>query len=181
MDSNILSRSKTLRRIPHLTVTWAHQSNTPHGPYNFPRAFPGIQPSHSWRGHVARPSARSASCFLPASHTFPALRTTEDSSPAEHLSDDKVAYPSSTCNVWQQETPSVSDGRNTHYSRPSRPRALSLTHDRPQQRVSLPSRESTGQLSFTNWESNNRYRWADHVEPTEFKGPRLEVSASFEH
>ncbi|KAF8559994.1 hypothetical protein OG21DRAFT_1502343 [Imleria badia] len=160
----------TLRKIPHLTVTWAHQSYTApreQGFYN-PRPFPA---SHSWRtsrgtGHTLR----SASSFLPTSHTFPGLRTTENFSVVECPSDIKVADPSDGGDVWQQDTSIVPNNRSMLPSRPSRQRALSLTHDRPQTAVSLPSRESTGQLSFTNWESTNRTRWADHIESMEFKG-----------
>ncbi|KAG9314018.1 hypothetical protein JVU11DRAFT_4796 [Chiua virens] len=158
-----------LRRVPHLTVTWAHQSNATGGLYN-PRAFPGIRASNSWRSRVADPAFRSASGFLPASYTFPALGTTEDSSVVERPTAAKVPDPSSGCDGWQRETSTVPHNRNMHPSQATRPRALSLTHDRPPPAVSLPSRESTGQLSFTNWESTNRTRWADHVESMEFKG-----------
>lgn len=177
-------RSKTLRRIPHLTVTWAHQSNTApreQGLYN-PRALPGIRASHSWRGRGTGPALRSASSFLPASRTFPAFHTTEDISVVDCPSEVNVADSSSGCDAWQQETTTEPDGRNMLPSRPSRQRALSLTHDRPQPAVSLPSRESTGQLSFTNWESTNRTRWADHIESMEFKGSqRLAIFFIFEH
>ncbi|KAF8433581.1 hypothetical protein L210DRAFT_975593 [Boletus edulis BED1] len=159
----------TLRRIPHLTVTWAHQSNmTPReqGLYSS-RSWSAFQASHSWRNRGTGPPFRSVSNFLPASHTFPAFRP-EGFSVVERSSDVKVADPG--CDVWRQETPAVPNNRNHPLSRSSRPRALSLTHDRPQPEVSLPSRESTGQLSFTSWESTNRTRWADHIESMEFKG-----------
>lgn len=169
-------RSKTLRKIPHLTVTWAHQSNTApreQGLYN-PRPFPA---SHSWRSRGAGHALRSASSFLPASRTFPVFRTTENFSVIESPSDTQVTDQNSGCNVWQRDASLVPNNRNMLPSRPSRPRALSLTHDRPQTAVSLPSRESTGQLSFTNWESTNRTRWVDHIESIEFKGsPKLVVS-----
>ena len=164
---------KTLRRVPHLTVTWAHQSNLApreFGLYNNSRPLSAVQASHSWRSRGPGPAFRSVSSFLPPSHTFPAYRSVEEPPVAEHPSDVDDTDPSTGCEVWQQETSAVQANRNVLPSRPSRQRALSLTYDRPQPAVSLPSRESTGQLSFTNWESTNRNRWANHLEPIEFKG-----------
>ncbi|KAF9225409.1 hypothetical protein BS17DRAFT_778555 [Gyrodon lividus] len=163
----------TLRRVPHLTVTWAHQSSSTFREqrhhHNTRPVFTG-QASHPWRTRGAGSSLRAVSHFLSSSQSFPSLRAAESHSVVEHPSEaensEPAPLPGSSSNSWEQET---TTGQTNRAFIPSRARALSLTHDRPRPAVSLVSRESTGKLSSTGWESFHGTPWADHVDSVELK------------
>ncbi|KAF9245752.1 hypothetical protein BU15DRAFT_70822 [Melanogaster broomeanus] len=109
--------------------------------------------------HQAGSGLRASSHVLTPSQSFPAGM--EDSSLTRHFSGAKNNDPA--------PLPGSSSGLDNRALYPSRPRALSLTHNRPQPAVPLSSLESTGQLSYTGLEPTNRTRWADHVDLAEFK------------
>ncbi|KAF8841966.1 hypothetical protein BDN67DRAFT_1010225 [Paxillus ammoniavirescens] len=168
-----VSALMTLRRVPHLTVTWAHQSTSTFRDqrryHNMRPMFTG-QPQHGW--HTRGPSSglRSSSRFSPPNLPFPASRAAESPFVVQHSSGAENAepapLPSSGSDSWEQKTTVVPSSRVTFTSRQ---RALSLTHDRPQASVPLNPRESTGRLSSTGWGSVNRIPWTDRVDSAEFQ------------
>ncbi|KIJ66334.1 hypothetical protein HYDPIDRAFT_26694 [Hydnomerulius pinastri MD-312] len=161
----------TLRRVPHLTVTWAHQSGSgpwDQRPYHNARpAFTGPDP-HLWRPRNF--ISHGPSRFLPPSQSFPDFRASENLSLSQRSPEvgtvGSMPSKSSSSSTWEQKITTVAGTRTLL---PSRPRALSLTHDRPQSAISLASRESTGKLSSAAWETMTETHWADHLESVEIQ------------
>ncbi|KIL00985.1 hypothetical protein PAXRUDRAFT_7769 [Paxillus rubicundulus Ve08.2h10] len=163
----------TLRRVPHLTVTWAHQSTSTFRDhrryYNTRPIFTG-QPPHAWRTRGSSSGLCASSRFPPPNLSYPAFRDAESPSIVQHPSGaenaEPASPPSSSSNSWEQKTTAKPSSRAMSTSRQ---RALSLTHDRPQTSVPLTSRESTGNVSSTGWGSVNRVPWTDRVDSAEFR------------
>lgn len=122
----------TLRSVPHLTVTWAHQSHSEkHGQQqsSTSSASPSNHTSQAWGSHVvARDSLNSPECsrFIPSFHGPPMNR--------DSFTDQVDLMPT----LWVRNAPTTPDTGIQQ----CRPRAASLTQPK-----TLPPLQSSEQLS----------------------------------
>ncbi|KAH7886154.1 hypothetical protein F5I97DRAFT_1809036 [Phlebopus sp. FC_14] len=155
-----VSALMTLRRVPHLTVTWAHQSSSllrDQRPYqNTYRPLAGpISQSWQVRGitHINF-DAHECSRLSAPNGPFGEARASSRSRTQHHGDVGTVSpAPSQAPGTWDQKATTMIDTK-TNFA--SRPRAASLTYDRTQPHVPLGSLGSTGKLCSSDWELGTR-------------------------
>ncbi|KAI6012512.1 hypothetical protein F5J12DRAFT_818433 [Pisolithus orientalis] len=135
----------TLRSVPHLTVTWAHQSHSEkHGQQQSSTSStsPSNHTSQVWGSHVvARDSLNSPECsrFIPSFHGPPMNR--------DSFTDQVDLMPT----LWVRNAPTTPDSGIQQ----CRPRAASLTQPK-----TLPPLQSSEQLSTPCGASNRRIMYS---------------------
>ncbi|KAG0707521.1 hypothetical protein DFH29DRAFT_628554 [Suillus ampliporus] len=157
----------TLRRVPHLTVTWAHHPAHPRQSIS----YHGVQPVHTSQHHC-QAQVTSSAHVAPSRFSFPNRFSSADSLVAYHPSMEPTSSSVSLGDIsrnlnrastalcdmtWSSQNVTLEAKGTT----PKRPRALSLSH-RPLG-VDLPEKRSSP-ISETVRERETRKYWSDRME-----------------
>ncbi|KAG1774068.1 hypothetical protein EV702DRAFT_558139 [Suillus placidus] len=155
----------TLRRVPHLTVTWAHHPAHPRQPMPYHGAHPVQTSQHHWQAQVT-----SSTHMAPSHFPFPNRFSSADSLVPYHTGIQPISSSASLGNISRNSNrastalcdmtwSSQNGALDTKGTAPKRPRALSLSH-----KPSGVDKKQFPPISETVHDRETREYWSDRME-----------------
>ncbi|KAG1813254.1 uncharacterized protein BJ212DRAFT_422216 [Suillus subaureus] len=155
----------TLRRVPHLTVTWAHHPAHPRQPMPYHGAQPVQTSQHHWQTQAAS-STHMAPSHFPFPNRFssadslvpyhPGIRPISSSASLGNTERNSNRASTALCDMtWSSQNGTL----DTKGTAPKRPRALSLSH-----KPSGVNKKHFPPISEIVRERETRKYWSDRIE-----------------